>query len=169
MYFSRIGGSASYGQGPNIHGIWSKVRGGHCASCIVGISSLHFRTSALTRDMISIRTLDLADLLSAGGERGGERERERQREKHHYSDTGPEHPIIRHPRVHHVPAFVHALLKFVFALGTRACITSVRRFLCRDFFPGADSRFNRYFNSYPFDQSPINFFKFGVLSLEKKK
>ena len=40
--------------------------------------------------MISIRTLDLADLLSAGGER--------EREKHHYSDTEPEHtPLFDAP------------------------------------------------------------------------
>lgn len=73
----------------NIRSIWPKVWEGHCTSCIVHIFSVHSRPSALTRNMISIRTLDLADLLSM--------QREREREKHHYSDTEHDHPIIRHP------------------------------------------------------------------------
>lgn len=57
-------------------GIWPRVRAGHCDSCIVRISSVHFRTSgSLTRNMISVRTLDLADPLCRRGE------------KHYYTDT----------------------------------------------------------------------------------
>lgn len=31
-----------------LRGIWPRVRAGHCDSCIVRISSVHFRTSALS-------------------------------------------------------------------------------------------------------------------------
>lgn len=93
----------------NIRSIWPKVWEGHCTSCIVHIFWVHSRPSVLTRNMISIRTLDLADLLSM--------RREREREKRHYSDTEHDHPIIRHPGIHDVPASVDALLRFAFAFA----------------------------------------------------
>lgn len=78
-------------------GIWPRVRAGHCDSCIVRISSVHFRISgSLTRNMISVRTLDLADPLCRRGE------------KHYYTDTTVyrEVPLFDRPRNNAFSSFI---------------------------------------------------------------
>ena len=92
----------------NIRSIWPKVWEGHCTSCIVHIFSVHSRPSALTRNMISIRTLDLADLLSM------QRERERERNTI-IAIPNTTIPLFDTPGIHDVPASVDALLRFAFA------------------------------------------------------
>lgn len=96
-------------------GIWPRVRAGHCDSCIVRISSVHFRTSAsLTRNMISVRTLDLADPLCRRGE------------KHYYIDTTvciQGGPIIRYPRNIRVLELYYGFSTTLRSICIRVCLT----------------------------------------------